>query len=82
MRIFESIYLTETIEDWSKVRSPSRARRRQRYGYPQNVVLREVPRKAAFSTDGGRTLHMHPETAREFRRLLDEKIALANGRVR
>jgi hypothetical protein len=73
MRIVESFTMTESIEDWSKVRSPSRARRRQRYGHRQNVVMRQVPRKDAITIDGGRTYHMHPETAREFRRMMDER---------
>lgn len=71
MNIRESLLMVESIEDWSRVRSPSRARRRLRLGYPQNIAIRHVPRKDAITMDGGRTYTMHPETAREFCRIFD-----------
>lgn len=70
MKIVESLLMVEKVEDWSKVRSPSRARRRLCQGHPQNIVVRHVPRKDAITMDGGITYHMHPETARECRRIL------------
>jgi hypothetical protein len=73
MRIIENINLVDTVEDWSRVRSPARARRRRKRGFPQNIVYRQVPKKEAYSIDGGRTVVMHPETARAFRRLLAER---------
>lgn len=73
VRIFEDIRLTDAVEDWSQVRSRSRAERRRKQGHPQRVRTLLVPKKHAFSTDGGRTLYMHPETAREFRRALSEQ---------
>ena len=72
MKIIESIHMTEPFEDWSRVRSPGRARRRLRLGYRQNIVHRKVPRKDAVSMDGGRTYVMHPETVKEFYRMLRE----------
>lgn len=72
MRIVESLHMTTTFEDWSRVRSPSRARRRLRQGHPQNIVVRQVPRKDAITLDGGITYHMHPETARALRAMLPE----------
>ena len=60
MRIFESWLMVERIEDWSGVRSPSRARRRLKRGFPQRIVIREVPKKEAISLDGGITYYMHP----------------------
>lgn len=35
--------LTHTVEDWSDVRSPSRARRRRKRGFPQRIRFRQVP---------------------------------------
>jgi len=67
VRIIEDITLTDMVEDWSKVRSPSRARRRLRQGHRQNIRFLQVPKKRAFSIDGGRTLIMHPEMARQLR---------------
>lgn len=67
MRIVETIMMTETVEDWSGVRSPSRAARRRRMGHPQRIVIRTVPRKDAISLDGGHTWYMHPVAARALR---------------
>jgi len=72
-RIIESLHMTETVEDWSRVRSPSRAARRLRQGYRQNIRVLQLPRKEAISTDGGRTLIMHPELARQLREKLTER---------
>jgi hypothetical protein len=61
VRFVESTAMVETVEDWSRVRSPSRAQRRRRYGHPQNIRMVSVPRKDAITVDGGRTYYMHPE---------------------
>jgi hypothetical protein len=65
MRIIEDWAMVDAVEDWSRVRSPARARRRMRYGHKQNVVIRHVPKKAAYQVDGN--LIMHPEMARALR---------------
>lgn len=70
MQIIESLYMTEPYDDWSAVRSPSRALRRMRYGCRQNVVTRQRPRKDAIVFNG--VAHMHPVTAQECRRILSE----------
>ena len=67
-RIIEDRNLVDAVEDWSRVRSPSRARRRRKRGFPQNIVFRQVPKKEVYSLDGGRTLVMHPDIAREMER--------------
>ena len=67
-RIIEDLTLVDMVEDWSRVRSPSRARRRRKRGYRQNVVMRAVPKQEVYSLDGGRTLVMHPEVARVMER--------------
>jgi hypothetical protein len=41
-RIIEDRNLVDYVEDRSKVRSPSRARRRLKRGFRQNIVMREV----------------------------------------
>ena len=73
VRIIESLLMVDTVEDWTNVRSPSRAERRRRYGHRQNIVVRNVPKKEAISLDGGRTLTMHPEMARLFRELIKKQ---------
>lgn len=68
MKIIEDRNTVESVEDWSRVRSPSRARRRLRYGHKQNIDIKHVPRKEAFKI--GDTLVMHPIMAAEMRRQL------------
>lgn len=63
MPLVKSLAMTETVEDWSKVRSPSRARRRMKYGHRQNVVYRQVPRKDFIEFEG--KIIGHPETIKE-----------------
>ena len=67
-QIVEDASLVDYVEDWSKVRSPSRARRRLKRGFRQNVIIRATPNKTVFSIDNGRVLVMHPEVARAFER--------------
>lgn len=66
-RIIEDRNLVDHVEDWSRVRSPSRAARRRRHGHKQNIVTRTVPQQAVFMIDGGRTMVMHPEIAKKVR---------------
>jgi hypothetical protein len=44
-RIVENASLVDYVEDWSRVRSPSRARRRLKRGFRQNIVTCAVPQK-------------------------------------
>jgi hypothetical protein len=59
-------YLSERIiervpdGDWSRCRSPARAKRRLRYGFPQHVVW-ERPSRSYYVYDG--CIFMHPHTA-------------------
>lgn len=52
--------MIESYEDWSEVRSPSRARRRMKRGFKQRVQIKWRPRKDAVTIDGGRTYLLHP----------------------
>lgn len=52
--------MIESYEDWSEVRSPSRARRRLKRGFKQRIKIRWRPRKDAITIDGGKTYFMHP----------------------
>jgi len=64
VRIFESVHLTKPFEDWSQVRSPSRARRRMKK-HKQRIRYLQVPDPNAYEINGA--IVMHPETARKFR---------------
>jgi hypothetical protein len=74
IRIVEDINLVDIVEDWSRVRSPSRAARRRRQGHRQNIRFLRVPKKAAFTIDGGRTFVVHPEIAKELRRQISQQL--------
>lgn len=63
-RIVET--LDAVREDWSRVRSPSRAARRRRQGHPQNIVL--VPMSYEDIRTG--TIYAHPFYVAELRRSL------------
>jgi hypothetical protein len=43
VRIIESVRMVDQVEDWSRVRSPSRAARRRRQGHRQTSSPGEVP---------------------------------------
>jgi hypothetical protein len=66
VRIVETTNATERIEDWSRVRSPARARRRMKQGHRQNVRITEKP--AAYQA--GDTMYVHPEFARALKQRL------------
>lgn len=70
VRIVESFAMVDHVEDWSRVRSPGRARRRRKLGYRQNIEVIAVPKKEAFFIDNGRTAVMHPEMATQLRQAL------------
>lgn len=65
-RIVESVYCSDAVEDWSEVRSPSRAKRRRRMGHRQRIKIARIPWKHATHLPNG-YLVMHPVTAQYFR---------------
>jgi hypothetical protein len=71
LTFIQSLHMVTTVEDWPRVRSPSRATRRMRQGHRQNVRILQVPRKDALRH--GDKVYIHPETYRELARLIDEQ---------
>lgn len=73
LHIIESAHVVVgPFEDWSQVRSPSRARRRRRQGHPQRIRFYYKPNPNAFHDPSNGVLYMHPATAAELRRKLSE----------
>ncbi len=72
INIIEDRNLMVTIEDWSKVRSPSRAIRRLKRGFKQNVVSHQVPDTKIYMVKD-RAI-MHPDVGKKLR----EKIVKMN----
>jgi len=75
VRFVESPHMVEPepLEDWSRVRSWSRAKRRRKQGYRQNIKLYYPPRKDMITVDGGKTYLVHPETLRAIREHIREQ---------
>ena len=67
VEILENSAMVDYVEDWSRVRSPARARRRRKLGFKQNIRTFIVPKREVISIHGGRTLVMHPEIAKRLR---------------
>ena len=68
-RIIEDSGLVDTTEDWSKVRSPSRAIRRRRQGHRQNIKILGTPKTEVFVF--GNTAVMHPIMAAKLKAALN-----------
>lgn len=65
VRIVEDPNMVDPVEDWSEVRSPSRAKRRKARGFRQRIKTVYVPKKTAYALDNGRMMVMHPEMRRQ-----------------
>ena len=63
VRIFEDPTLVDVVEDWSRVRSPARARRRRAKGYRQNITFIETPKREAYFLAEHNAMVMHPSVA-------------------
>jgi len=63
MPVYPDQFMTVPFEDWSKVRSPARARRRMKRGHRQKIKYLQVPNPDVVVI-GGR-IHGHPETIKK-----------------
>lgn len=54
--------MSETIEDWSKIRSPSRAKRRMKRGYKQNISFKIIPKEDIIVLKDQNLMVMHSQT--------------------
>ncbi len=70
-RFVESILATEAAEDWSRVRSPPRAKRRLKRGFPQNI--RHYRKPACFFVKAENVYYIHPELMRVLRKEMGER---------
>ena len=61
MEVFETATAVKRTQDWSKCRSPARASRRLKRGFPQHMVEREEP--CAIEIQG--KLFIHQDLYRE-----------------
>lgn len=62
--IVPSLAMVDQVEDWSRVRSPARARRR-RNKHKQRIFIRFVPKREAVLING--VMYAHPEMIRAIR---------------
>lgn len=73
LKIITDVNMTVPAQDWSRVRSPSRAVRRLRRGFPQNIRHWRKPSPNAFCI--GDKWIMHPSMAEKL------AIEIEGGRV-
>jgi hypothetical protein len=66
LKVIADPNMLDWSEDWSRVRSPSRAARRRRRGFRQRIVRMATPKKEAYRI--GDTLVMHPQMVEEVKR--------------
>lgn len=71
LTVFADPYMVETVEDWSEVRSPARARRRRRQGHPQRIRYVERPKLNFYQI--GNKLVGHPEIIRRLTNQLSQQ---------
>ena len=69
LKIIENPMLTKTTEDWSRVRSHGRARRR-RWKHRQNINILTVPSDLMYLT--GDAVICHPAKVRELRKAMED----------
>lgn len=78
--IIESIHMVDgPFEDWSRVRSPGRARRR-RAKHRQNIQLYYTPKPGFMKLPNG-TLVGHPTTVRAFRAKIRDGMAAKSDEI-
>lgn len=65
VQIIEDPNMTRTVEDWSHVRSPSRAARRRKQGHRQNIRFVQEPMQSVYRI--GNAMVMHPVIAAQLR---------------
>jgi len=71
MRVILNSSLVDTEEDWSKVRSPSRAARRRKQGHQQCIQFISKPKIDVYVT--GQTMIMHPATWSKMQSLMSDE---------
>lgn len=76
IRIFASDAMpTDTVWDWSKCRSRSRAARRHWQGHRQRIEFRQEPRREVLYVEAQNAMFMHPVVLAEFRSALERRTA-------
>lgn len=71
IRLIADPHMVDVVEDWSEVRSPSRAARRRRQGHRQRIRYREVPKPDIIHLPGEGVMVAHPETIAKLNVRLD-----------
>lgn len=67
--------LVEEYEDWSRVRSPSRAKRRMKSGHRQNVDIKQRPSSRVIHDKVNNVMYCHSETYKRMREHIASQMA-------
>ncbi|MGU3387237.1 hypothetical protein ACLBYG_22195 [Methylobacterium sp. D53M] len=62
IRLVADPHMVDVVEDWSRVRSPSRAARRRRQGHRQRIRYLEVPKADIIHLPAEGVMVAHPAT--------------------
>jgi hypothetical protein len=80
IRILASEHMpTDTVEDWSRVRSPGRAARRRRQGHPQRIGYRQEPKRMVVHDTAQNVLYVHPVIFDEIAEAIDRGQGVADA---
>lgn len=72
-KLYEVASMTVYVgEDWSRVRSPARARRRRKK-HPQNITALYKPSDEILVDENTRSIYCHPAVALKLRNTIDTK---------
>ena len=69
LKIIDTEMVGDAYEDWSGVRSPSRALRRRKQGHPQRIVTRYRANVKVLHDKIHGVIYMHPHDRMKFERM-------------
>lgn len=78
VNVIQSVYALAEREDWSKVRSPGRARRRKLQGHRQNIRI--VAEPAAYTLPNG-DLVIHPTVYAQLKQKLAQDMQRRSDQI-
>lgn len=73
LRMIDNELVGDPYEDWSEVRSPSRAALRRRQGHPQRIVTRYRANGTVIHDKSRDAIYIHPHDRMKVERMLREK---------
>lgn len=73
LRLIDNELVGDPYEDWSRVRSPGRARRRRKQGHPQRIVTRYRANGKALHDVNMNCIYVHPHDRIKIERMMRDR---------